>query len=206
MSFNVQRRWALLFLTAAGATLCLLAILVSARGPLQFDTTVRSAVHASAAPYWTLVATILSFLGRMLVLIPATAAIAAYLMYKGRRFAGFAYLMTMGGAVAVNWALKDEVQRSRPQPFYGVDPDSFSFPSGHVFFSFCFCSAMILILFRRSKRSVAVCFAYVLAVAWSRVYMGVHYPTDVIAGFVAGICWIAALFGLGLFTSERMAR
>ena len=93
----------------------------------------------------------------------------------------------MAGALMVNWALKAAVHRPRPLPFFGLDPDSFSFPSGHVFFSH--------LLLRRDDAEppsgdqiiVPPRTAFVVAVAWSRVYLGVHFPTDVIAGLLAGL-------------------
>jgi undecaprenyl-diphosphatase len=205
MVVSAQGRWALLISAVAATAFCVLAWLVATGETLPFDTAVRAALHASAAPYLTWAATIVSTLGRIVVLVPATAAAAAYLMVKGRRSESFAYLLTMGGALALNWTLKALIQRSRPDPFYGVDPDSYSFPSGHVLLAVCFCSALTLTLCRGSKLAMAACAVFVLFIAWSRVYLGVHYPTDVTAGGLAAVCWIAALYSSGLFTIARGA-
>ena len=203
MAIDVERRRALLVSAAAGIGFCLLTLLVNSGRTVLFDSAVRSAVHASGTPNLTLVATIFSFLGRLLVLLPATGAIVVYLSLKGRCSGSLALLITMTGALVLNWAVKGAVHRPRPLPFYGVDPVSFSFPSGHVFFSSCFCGAMMLSLCRGSRLSFIACAIFVLTVGWSRVYLGVHYPTDVIAGLLAGICWTGVLFGLGLFTPAK---
>jgi undecaprenyl-diphosphatase len=203
MAVNVERKWALLVSALAGSGFCVLALLVAAGKTAPFDNSVRTFVHAGAAPYLTHIAVFFSTLGRQLVLIPASAAIAAYLLIKGRRSESFAYLVTMGSALLLNWSLKVTIHRPRPQPFFGLDPDSFSFPSGHVLVGVCFCGAMVLILFRGNKLALTACTTFVISVAWSRVYLGVHYPTDVAAGFLAGACWTGALFGLGLFTALK---
>lgn len=203
MAVNVERKCALMVSAGAGIGYCVLAVLVAAGKTVPLDTTVRTLLHASAALYLTHIAVILSTLGRLLVLIPASAAVAAHLVIKGRRSEGIAFMVTMGGALALNWALKATIHRSRPQPFYGVDPDSFSFPSGHVLVAVCFCGAMTLILYRGNKLVLIACTTFVISVAWSRVYLGVHYPTDVAAGFLAGVCWICALLGLGHFTAMK---
>lgn len=204
MAASTDQKRALLVSVSACIGFCLLAALVAGGRTEPFDSAFRTAVHASAAPNLTLVATIFSFLGRLSVLLPATGAAAIYLSVKSRRFAGLAPVITMGGALVLNWALKAVVHRARPLPFYGLDPDSFSFPSGHVFFACCFCGAMMLTLGRETKLSIPTCTTFVLAVAWSRVYLGVHFPTDVIAGLLAGIGWVGALYRLGLFKSEKL--
>jgi undecaprenyl-diphosphatase len=201
MGVNVERKWALLVSALAGSGFCVLALLVAAGKTAPFDNSVRTFVHAGAAPYLTQIAVFFSVLGRQLILIPASAAIAVCLLIKGRRSESFAYMVTMGSALVLNWALKATIHRPRPQPFFGSDPDSFSFPSGHVLVAVCFCGAMMLILCRGNRLALTVCTAFVVSVAWSRVYLGVHYPTDVAAGFLAGVCWICALLGLGFFTA-----
>ena len=207
MANDIKRIWALRISTFAGITFSLLAVAVITGRTVGFDNSVRSAIHASAGPYMTLVATGVSFLGSLLVLIPATAATAAYLTLKGRRLAGLAQVVVMGGALALNWLLKTAIHRPRPQPFFGVDPESLSFPSGHVFFAFCFSGTLVLILCCPRPRATLVAWAmFVLAIAWSRVYLGVHYPTDVVAGLLAGICWLGALYSLGLFQTGKILR
>jgi membrane-associated phospholipid phosphatase len=108
----------------------------------------------------------------------------------------------MGGAVVLNGVIKAVFHRPRPDPFFGVNPVTFSFPSGHVLFLTCFLGALILALpwsgYRRALISilgtVSICF-----VAWARVYLGVHYPSDVAAGFLVAAIWLALLSYAGLF-------
>ena len=180
-----------------------LAVLVTRGHTMPFDTSLRLAIHAGAGPFATACATALSFLGRLLVLIPATAAIVIFLFRDGRRAAGLCYLAIMGGALALNWTVKAVVQRPRPLPFFGAEPATYSFPSGHVLFTSCFCGAAVLILFQGRRFAFLCAVVFVIAVAWSRVYLGVHYPTDVAAGFLLGVGWLGLVAGLGFLEGRR---
>ena len=206
MKVSASRFWSLVLSALAFIAFVILAEAVERGATGGLDTMVRAIVHESAAPYLTSFATMVSFLGRLLVLIPATAVIGGWLLKAGWRSSALALGLAMGGALVLNWLIKTSIHRIRPQPFFGVDPESFSFPSGHVFFSSCFCGTMFLILKRRRKISPLVLVlgsALVLAIAWSRVYLGVHYPTDVVAGFLIAVSWLATLFSFGLFNREN---
>lgn len=100
-----------------------------------------------------------------------------------------------GIVLVVPWAcveaLKLVVRRPRPdpamlQPMIVADPMSFSYPSGHTAFAAALCCAVVLVVLPRRTRawSVPVAVLVVLVTAWSRVYLGVHYPTDVLAAAV----------------------
>ena len=117
---------------------------------------------------------------------------------RGREAARFA--VTVVGANLVNEAMKLFFHRPRPEPWFGFPlPSTYSFPSGHAFESFCFslCLAEILIRHRwplAAKLALwSAAFAYTLTVGLSRVYLGVHYPTDVLAGYAAGTAWITLI-------------
>jgi undecaprenyl-diphosphatase len=113
---------------------------------------------------------------------------------RGREAALFAVAVL--GANLLNEAMKLFFHRPRPEPWFGYPlPPTYSFPSGHAFVSFCFflCLAEILI---RGQWPVAgkvamwsAALGCTLTIGLSRVYLGVHYPTDVLAGYAAGIVW-----------------
>ncbi len=209
MSLKSQSRLALSVCAGAALTFVLLAMAVGAGATMPFDNGVRAMIHAQAAAYLTPIATGASFLGRLAVLIPATILIAGGFYLRRRRWAALALGTAMGGAIALNELLKTVIHRPRPPPFYGVDPESFSFPSGHAFFALTFCGALLLVFASHRKLTPlgAVLGAIlVVAIGWSRIYLGVHYPSDVAAGYLAGTAWLAALYGLGLFRLDRTPR
>jgi membrane-associated phospholipid phosphatase len=209
MSAKAQRLLAIRVSAAAFVMLAFLTAAVCAGTTMPFDNLIRSTVHENAAPYLTSIAMGASFMGRLAVLIPATVVLVTGFFLVGRRSAGVALATVMAGAAVLNWVLKVTVHRPRPSPFYGVDPESFSFPSGHAFFALSFWGALLLILagYRKvSPLALATGTVLVLAIAWSRIYLGVHYPTDVAGGLLVAICWLGALFGLGLFGVKTVPR
>jgi membrane-associated phospholipid phosphatase len=108
------------------------------------------------------------------------------------------------GAFFLSSGLKLLFARARPDPsaLYLIDvPGSFSFPSGHALGSTCVVGGLAVVgvaLVRRFRWRAAVgvpALVYVLGVAASRVYFGVHFPSDVIGGMLAGSAWVAAMTG-----------
>jgi undecaprenyl-diphosphatase len=108
--------------------------------------------------------------------------------------------IAMIGAALLDVALKHAFRRPRPAPFFGVPlPLSASFPSGHALASFCFFGVLAALLAHRTRsywRAALVWLAaaaLIAAIGFSRIYLGVHYPTDVIAGYLAAAIWVGGL-------------
>jgi undecaprenyl-diphosphatase len=107
--------------------------------------------------------------------------------------------ISMVGMAALDLALKLAFHRPRPVAFFGPTPSSYSFPSGHAMGSVCFYGVLAAILAARARRRVAKWSIWTGAVlligmvGYSRIYLGVHYPSDVIAGYCAGAVWVGAL-------------
>jgi undecaprenyl-diphosphatase len=87
----------------------------------------------------------------------------------------------------------------RPIAFYGTSPSSYSFPSGHALASLCFYGILAAVLSDRMRGRKPKFFIWLVAsllvgmIGLSRIYLGVHYPSDVIAGYLAGAVWITAV-------------
>lgn len=124
-------------------------------------------------------------------------------------------LALFGGGV-LNTVLKYLFQRQRPILPHLVEVTGFSFPSGHAMLSFIFYGLVAyLILLNTDNRlfkkfTVLLAVLIILAVGISRVYLGVHYPSDVLAGFAAGSFWLIAcilgLRGIRHYKSEQRKR
>jgi membrane-associated phospholipid phosphatase len=172
------------------------AWLASQGAPPDFDIAGRDATHAYARPWLTLVMQAASLAGGGWGLWPVGALIAGLLARAGRGRETAVFAIAVLGANFVNEGMKLFFHRPRPEPWFGYpEPPTYSFPSGHSFVSFCFFLCLAEILMRHGWPlwgKVAIWSAALgctLTIGLSRVYLGVHYPTDVLGGYAAGIVW-----------------
>jgi len=106
-------------------------------------------------------------------------------------------------------SLKHAFHRTRPTAFFGALPHSYSFPSGHALFSFCFYGVLAGLSAGRTRSQPARILIWTLAavlvtaIGLSRIYLGVHYPSDVIAGYLAATLWVTALISLDRMRIRR---
>ena len=163
----------------------------------HFDDATRAAVHTFASPTLTLFMRFMSFVGSTLFLTLATAGVIVWFALRkwGREAKLFA--LTMIGASLLNITLKLAFKRERPVPLFDLSaPESYSFPSGHSLASCVFFAGLAAILSGRIKRKRTRTIMWTtatimfLVIGLSRIYLGVHYTTDVIAGFASAIIWI----------------
>jgi undecaprenyl-diphosphatase len=170
--------------------------LTARAGPLDRDVTlfVRG-LQTPARDHFALVAT---FFGSHLFLIPATLVVAALLRWKGHPVSSLLFFASVAGGFGLNALLKITFQRARPDLWPAlVAEQTYSFPSGHAAMSTVFYGGLASVVFhlteRRGSRIAAVFFAVVaiVTVAGTRVYIGVHWTTDVAAGLVVGVFWVA---------------
>lgn len=210
----VQRATPLLLASLAASVLALVLFSWLAEevftGELQaFDVHVRMAIHQHASPLLTRTMSIISWLGSASVLTPAVLIIAVGFLWVGWRRAAGWMVISMLGAAALEITLKAAFHRARPAAFFGTLPPSFSFPSGHSLSSFCFYGVLAGLLTRRVRgrgRHVLIWLAAGVMVAltgFSRIYLGVHWPTDVIAGYCAAAVWVTGLLAADRWRLRR---
>ncbi|HXB74768.1 MAG TPA: phosphatase PAP2 family protein [Candidatus Acidoferrales bacterium] len=186
----------------AAAVFVWLAALVMSGQAGAFDTAVRAQVHAASSPALTYIMRGFTMLGEAGFLVMLGALIVWRLVALGRRPEAAWLAVAALGAEALDQALKFWFRRPRPAAFFGVAPANSSFPSGHALVSFCFYLVLAEIFigaeWPRGRRFAARTVAVLLAgwVGLSRIYLGVHYPTDVLAGYAAAIVWLAVLRSL----------
>ncbi|MDT4894700.1 MAG: hypothetical protein QOE97_3735 [Pseudonocardiales bacterium] len=147
---------------------------------------------------WTALAKALSFAGQPAVLIAVSAVAAIGLALRRRVVDIAALVLAVIGGTVVSDTVKVLVDRPRPPIEHLVMVTSASFPSGHATQTAAIVPVLALVLapaaYRRWALAVAVLF--VLGVGWSRVYLGVHYASDVIAGWLLGAAWAATVLTL----------
>jgi len=167
----------------------------------RFDSTVRGWVHQYSSPSMTSVAQAASWMGEYGVSIAFVIALAFFLAFGWRR-AALWLTIAQAGALVLNVSLKYAFHRPRPTPFFGPVPHTYSFPSGHALFSFCFYGILAGLLVDRIHSRVATIAIWaaaiilIAAIGLSRIYLGVHYPTDVVAGYLTAAIWVSSMIAL----------
>lgn len=141
------------------------------------------------------------FLGAGILVL---ALLVVLVLLKRRRDALFALIVMAGGGV-VQYAAKLVFDRPRPAVFIHLtDTATSSFPSGHALSSTCL--ALTVAILARDSRwrwpAIVGGIVYALAVSFSRLYLGVHYPTDVLGGWLLACSW-TALVVLGFSLTGR---
>ncbi|ABW28724.1 phosphatase PAP2 family protein [Acaryochloris marina] len=172
------------------------------------DTQILLAIHHFHTPTLDRLMVLVTYLGEPLILFPFTLAMGGILLWQKRRQEALGFVIAIGGSLGLNIWLKELFARHRPAlwdqilqvPFY-------SFPSGHAMVSLVFYAVLVYGLIRqfRSFRllMVAVGTSLIATIGFSRLYIGVHWPTDVVAGYAAGLVWLAVCL---IFQSLLLAR
>ncbi len=184
---------------AVGALLAYLALtgLVLAGGSQPEEQAFMGTLPAIRSPTLTELAEVITTLGNAWLLSIVSILTVVALARRSRRAAGFV-AASVGGAAIIHYLLKALVARPRPNFAPVYEPGGFSFPSGHSMATFCFFVAVALLVPRQLGRARLVAFGAValtvLSVGLTRIYLGVHYPTDVLAGWTIGMAWVAFLY------------
>ena len=164
---------------------------VTRGGTLSFDENVRGAIHSAASPGLTLAFQSVTLLGSQPAIIGLSVGAALILFLRGRRDLALLALLTLGGAELLEVVLKIQFHRQRPEPFFATPlPVSYSFPSGHALLSCCCYGGLAALAGARVRFAAAV---LILVIGISRVYLGVHHASDVIAGYLVAIVWMSAI-------------
>jgi undecaprenyl-diphosphatase len=138
-------------------------------------------------------------LGDWTAVLPAVLILLGIFSSRGAKDYVRLLLLTMIGAVVLDSALKLVFRRARPDPFFIAKPPSYSFPSGHSLVSLCFyglVAGMLSLRLEKRWQRVVVWAAAALVVGMiglSRIYLGVHWPSDVLAGYAAAIVWMGTV-------------
>ncbi|HOJ74116.1 MAG TPA: phosphatase PAP2 family protein [Phycisphaerae bacterium] len=147
-------------------------------------------------PWVERVAMDITALGGYTVLTLLVLAVAGYLLLARKRHAMWLVLLASGTGWALTMGLKEIFGRERPSIVpHLVQEQSLSFPSGHAMMSAVVYMTLGVLLAQLVERWTLRIYSLLLAVAatfligLSRVFLGVHYPTDVLAGWSAGLAW-----------------
>ena len=164
----------------------------------SYDETVFRFIDRFRSPLVTSVLTFLTFFGSVNFLLPAYLLLSLYFIFLKKNNARSFNIAAIGLSSGVLLrVVKAIFQRRRPPHPLIADVTGFSFPSGHSFSSFTFAGVLIYMLWKskasRLLKWTGIIFLFILAtaIAFSRVYLQVHYASDVIAGFCMSFVWLS---------------
>jgi undecaprenyl-diphosphatase len=172
------------------------------------DLALATWFHTHATPFGDRAFSAVSLVGSPAVMTALGVAVAIYLLYRHERPLLLAWAIALVGGTVLDTTLKDVIRRPRPEyAMQFLHGTSWSFPSGHSLGSLVGYGMLAYIVIRlghlRDRRARAAIWSaailLVLAIGFSRLYLAVHFLSDVMAGFAAGALWLAAcLTGLVL--------
>lgn len=180
----------------------------------RLDTAVLLWINSTFPAWLGLPMRLVTALGYPRVVVPLLLAVA-YLFYRrGLKLHGLLLVVSVSGAAILGNALKLFYERARPELFdSGYTASFFSFPSGHAVTAASFYGLLTFLVSRRLGGParwfvVAGGASLVLLIGFSRLYLGVHYPSDVVAGYLAAALWVgtvvsALVLWRSLGTSQR---
>ena len=169
------------------------------RGATQrFDDAILHWVAAHQVPWLHVAMLQVTELGTGVVVMMVVAIAALFLWLTKHKHSASLLLVTTAVGILINSMLKDVFHRTRPSIFpTGVEVFSSSFPSGHSMSAAIVYGTVAYLAARLQQHhwsrivTALVAFALILLIAASRIYLGVHYPSDTLAGMVIGFAWAA---------------
>jgi undecaprenyl-diphosphatase len=184
----------------AAALLAAIWVAMLLLGAGNIDRDVLLALYAGDEPWIALAAIGLTKLGNWWTVVPVTLAGAAWLFYRRRSSAALTLLICSFGGRVLVILQKDFFARMRPEEHLRmVEVNYMSFPSGHASNAIVAYFALALLLFEDpTHRRIAAIGTLVLAllIGFSRPALGVHWPSDVIAGWAFGLLWVGLVFAV----------
>ena len=164
-----------------------------------FDRAVLLWIHTAFPDWFEGTMRIVTALGDDWVVLPLLAVAVFFFYRKGWRLSATLLLVSTAGSVVLTTVLKALFRRARPELFdAGYQASFYSFPSGHATVAVGLYGMLTLILAYRLRGRArwavaALGVIVVLLIGFSRLYLGVHYPTDIVAGYLAALLWLVCV-------------
>lgn len=198
MNLKMQLTWAFFISLMSAIGFGVIALLVTDDKVVQFDKKIISFVQGLETPALTSMMKFFTFIGGGLPVVIVTLIIMFFL-YKVLHHRGelILFIGVVIGSVILNETLKLIFHRARPMLHRVIDANGFSFPSGHSMAAFSLYGVVAFLLWRHISTSsgrgmlIVISIIMTIAIGVSRIYLGVHYPSDVLGGFLASGSWLA---------------
>jgi len=143
-------------------------------------------------------------LGNLSSIFLLSIAITTILIWQKDRLSIFLYWIGILGSIALFGSIKELFARGRPSNYIGdIVELGYSFPSGHATMSISFSLLVFYIFYDRvsdiyKSRLIIFSILFTLSITFSRLYLGLHYLSDLLAGLALGLCWVSIVFWINL--------
>ncbi len=165
----------------------LAAIVRNSKVGVLFDYKVLNILHKSTNNLILNISKIISFLGSYKAIGISMILLFIYFRKSKRKNDFIFILFNSLGVSVINYIIKIIVNRTRPIDYFRIEYSGLSFPSGHSMVNMSFILAILFIFNKDNKKYINILgYLYILCMGLSRLYLGVHWPTDVLAGFILG--------------------
>lgn len=167
---------------------------------LRIDARIIVLFQTFRSPFLDKTMLVITQLGKWKMALPAVACIALILVMLKRWHWAAALILSVGGGELFVALVKHFIERPRPPLSYVLTAENgFGFPSGHAFVAFSFYGLLGYLVFRASKNKtgkvgiVIATLGIIGAIGFSRIYLGAHWPSDVLASYASGAAWLTVL-------------
>ncbi|QDH70476.1 phosphatase PAP2 family protein [Marilutibacter alkalisoli] len=179
------------------AVFAMLAALIGMQGTPAFDEPLLLALQGLHTPALDRVFLAISQAGYLYFVVPFNIALTLWLGWRRRLREALFVAIASGGSALLNLTAKPLFARERPALWESIAPEhNFSFPSGHAMGSMTLAWVLVLLAWPTRWRwpVLAAAAAFAILVGLSRPYLGVHYPSDILAGWAAASVWAVAVY------------
>mgnify|MGYP001202529281 CR=1 FL=1 len=165
---------------------------------ILFDEKVMEYIHSRVTPLGIAIMKKITYFGSVYFFLPIGILIL-FIMIKKKNINGIILLLLSTlGSYGLNFLLKNMFIRTRPLKYFLIEQSGYSFPSGHAMVSMTFYTTMFYLLVKNQKRNKikgilwTINFIIVVLIGVSRMYLGVHWPTDILSGYLIGLIFACA--------------
>lgn len=210
MNLKYQLTRAFIISVISLAAFALMATLIEAHKIVQFDSTIINSVQGLESPALTAIMKFFTFIGSTKIVVILSILII-YFLYKvlHHRLELILFIAVIAGTPIINSILKSIFHRARPEFHRLIEIGGYSFPSGHAMNAFSVYGILAFLLWRhiatRTGRTLLIIFSIfmILMIGISRIYLGVHYPSDIIGGYFASGFWMTTTIWFFQWYVER---
>jgi len=163
------------------------------RDQFGFDEPILLFMYNNATPLFDQIMLFFSLIGYRFGVVPVDILVFLFFLQRRRWGDLLFWGIAVGGAALLNLGAKYSFGRVRPDLWLSIAPETtFSFPSGHAMGSMALVAAVVVLTWPTRWRWLTLILGsiFVFMVGVSRVYLGVHYPSDILAGWAASLAWV----------------